>query len=596
MRSHTCAELNPAPDGPVTVCGWVDHRRDHGGVIFIDLRDDSGQIQVVSNPERKAVFAAADESRNEYVLQVTGTLRPRPEGSENPNQPNGGVELVAEQLVILNRAEPAPFRLDQTDLGEAVRLKYRYLDLRRPEMQHRLRLRHRVIRTLRGFLDNHRFTELETPMLTRATPEGARDYLVPSRIYPGSGFALPQSPQLFKQLLVIGGFERYYQIARCFRDEDLRADRQPEFTQLDIEMAFVDEKQVMALMETMVRELFAAENLALPDPFPHMRYADALARYGTDRPDLRIDLQLTDLTDLMKSVEFKVFAGPAQSPGGRVAALKVPGGNERITRAQIDQYTEMVGRLGAKGLAYIRVNQLDKGRDGLQSPIIKFLPDEVLTALAERCDLKDGDLLFFGADKASAVNQVLSALREQLGEDLNLVQDSWQPVWITDFPLLEYSEEHKRWVALHHPFTAPAEEDIALIENDPGKVRARAYDLVLNGSEIGGGSVRNHRPDVQRAILAALGFDAEEAEARFGFLLEALKYGAPPHGGIAFGLDRITAMLAGCDSIRDVITFPKTQRATCLLTGAPSELEPAALKELGLRAVKPKTDNGSGGS
>ena len=586
MRSHTCAELNPAPSGPVTVCGWVNNRRDHGGVIFIDLRDASGQIQVVNNPGRKTVFAAADEVRSEYVLQITGLLQPRPEGSENPNQPNGHLELIADQLVILNRASALPFRMDQTDLSEAVRLKHRFLDLRRPGMQRNLRLRHRVLKTLRAYLDRHQFTELETPMLTRATPEGARDYLVPSRVYPGSCFALPQSPQLFKQLLVIGGFERYYQIARCFRDEDLRADRQPEFTQLDIEMAFTEETSIMPMMEAMVRELFAAEGIDLPDPFPHLRYAEALAKYGTDRPDLRIPLLLTDLTDLMQKVEFKVFAAPANNPGGRVAVLRVPGGGEKISRAQIDHYTELVCRHGAKGLAYIRVNQLSQGREGLQSPIVKFLSDDVLAALIERCTLEDGDLLFFGADQADIVNPTLSLLRQQLGQDLELQQPGWQPLWITDFPLLEYSAEQKRWVALHHPFTAPREEDLQLLETDPGQIRARAYDMVLNGSEIGGGSVRNHRADVQQAILKALGFSAAEAEERFGFLLDALKFGAPPHGGIAFGLDRITAMLAGCASIRDVIAFPKTQRATCLLTGAPSPIEPAALAELGLKAAK----------
>ena len=588
MRSHFCGELNESLIGQrVTLCGWAHSRRDHGGVIFIDLRDREGVAQTVFDPSRKDAFAAAESVRSEFVLRVQGLVRARPAGTENPGLRTGNVEVVADRIEILNRAEALPFQLDEVDLSEPVRLKYRYLDLRRESMQKNIRLRHRITRALRRFLEDRDFTEIETPILTKSTPEGARDYLVPSRTHPGHFFALPQSPQLFKQLLMVAGFERYFQITRCFRDEDLRADRQPEFTQLDIETSFLDEDGVMTLMEEMLRTLFS-ETLGaeLPDPLPRMRYDEAVRRYGTDRPDLRVPLELIDVGDLMKSVEFKVFAGPANNPVGRVAALHVPAGGE-LPRSQIDGYTAFVGQYGAKGLAYIKVNDAAKGRDGLQSPILKFLPDHVVTGIMSRTGARTGDLVFFGADTAKVVNDSLGALRLKLGEDLNLRQDGWKPLWVVDFPMFEYDADLKRWVALHHPFTSPKTEDLERVDLDPANVRARAYDMVLNGSEIGGGSIRIHRMDVQEKVFAALGIGPEEARAKFGFLLDALKYGAPPHGGIAFGLDRICALMSGVDSIRDVIAFPKTQKASDLMTDAPSTVDEAQLRELHIKLRKP---------
>ncbi|MHB8623587.1 MAG: aspartate--tRNA ligase [Sulfuricaulis sp.] len=588
MRSHYCGELNETMIGQrVTLCGWAHSRRDHGGVIFVDLRDREGVAQTVFDPEQKQAFAAAETVRSEFVLRVQGTVRARPAGTENQGLRTGKVEVAADSVEIINRAEALPFQLDETDLSEPVRLKYRYLDLRRDFMQKNIRLRHKVSQTLRRYLEDRDFIEIETPMLTKSTPEGARDYLVPSRTHPGHFFALPQSPQLFKQLLMVAGFERYFQITRCFRDEDLRADRQPEFTQLDIETSFLDEDGVMNLMEDMLRTLFKKTlNLELPKPFPRMTYGEAIRRFGTDRPDLRVPLELTDINDLMKHVEFKVFAGPANNPSGRVAALRVPKGGE-LPRSQIDAYTAFVGQFGAKGLAYIKVNDAARGRDGLQSPILKFLPDDAITGIMARTGAQTGDLIFFGADTAKVVNNSLGALRLKLGEDLKLRQEAWKILWIVDFPMFDYDADLKRWVALHHPFTAPKTEDLERVDIDPANIKARAYDVVLNGSEIGGGSIRIHRADVQEKVFAALGIGPEEARAKFGFLLDALKYGAPPHGGIAFGLDRLCALMSGVDSIRDVIAFPKTQKASCLMTDAPSTVDEAQLRELHIRLRKP---------
>ncbi|MDH3376380.1 MAG: aspartate--tRNA ligase [Gammaproteobacteria bacterium] len=588
MRSHLCGVVTDAELGAtVTLCGWVQTRRDHGGVIFIDLRDRGGVVQVVADPDAPDAFALAETVRSEYVLRVIGTVRHRPEGTVNPELPTGQVEVLAAQIEILNRADTLPFQLDEADVNETARLKHRYIDLRGAQMQRRLRARHRVVQFLRRFLDRHEFVDIETPVLTRSTPEGARDYLVPSRTHAGHFFALPQSPQLFKQLLMVAGFERYYQIARCFRDEDLRADRQPEFTQLDVEMSFVEERDVMGLMETMIRDLFAeVMEVELPDPFPRMTYAEAVSRYGTDRPDLRIALTLTDVGELMQDVEFKVFSGPAKQADGRVAMLHVKDGN-CLSRQQIDSYADFVKQFGAKGLAYIKINDASAGRDGLQSPILKFLPDEVIAALLERSSAATGDLLFFGADTARVVNDALGALRLRLGDDLGMANDSWQPLWIVEFPLVEYDADAQRWQALHHPFTAPDPADLGELGSAPGSVRSRAYDLVLNGTELGGGSIRIHDSDIQRQVFDVLGIGAEEAEAKFGFLLNALRFGAPPHGGIAFGVDRLVAMLTGSDSIRDVIAFPKTQRASCLLTEAPSSVDDTQLRELGIRLRKP---------
>ncbi len=589
MRTHYCGHLNTSHlDQEVELCGWVHRRRDHGGVIFVDLRDREGLVQVVYDPDRPESFAIAEQIRSEYVLRVRGRVRNRPEGTVNPDMPTGEVEVLGLDLEVLNSAETPPIQLDDEDTSEEVRLRYRYIDLRRPEMQQRIRLRARVTQELRRFLDAQGFLDIETPFLTKATPEGARDYLVPSRTHPGHFFALPQSPQLFKQLLMMSGMDRYYQIVRCFRDEDLRADRQPEFTQLDIETSFLDEDGLMGLMEDMIRDLFhRVLDQPLPDPFPSITYADAVRRFGTDRPDLRVPLELVDLGDLMADVEFKVFAGPASDPKGRVAALRLPKGGE-LTRKQIDEYTKFVGIYGARGLAYVKVNESAKGREGLQSPILKFLPDEVIEGILERTGAEDGDLVFFGADKAQVVNESLGALRVKIGEDRGLVEPGWKPVWVVDFPMFEWDDRDHRWVSLHHPFTSPKEDHLDLLESDPGACHSRAYDMVLNGTELGGGSIRIHRQEVQRRVFALLGIGEEEAERKFGFLLTALRYGCPPHGGIAFGLDRLVMLLAGATSIREVIAFPKTQTAACTLTSAPSEIDAGQLRELSIRVRKPQ--------
>ena len=592
MRSHLCGQVSEAEIGQtVTLNGWVLSRRDHGGVIFIDLRDRAGRVQIVADPDYPAPFATADGARNEYVLQVTGKVRARPEGTINEELSTGKVEVLADTIEVLAAAEPIPFQMDDEEIGEQTRLKYRFLDLRRDVMQRTMRLRHRITSELRQYLNAREFVDIETPILTRSTPEGARDYLVPSRTHPGEFFALPQSPQLFKQLLMVAGFERYYQIARCFRDEDLRADRQPEFTQLDIEMSFMDEDELMALVEQMIRELFdSVLDVQLPNPIPQMTYAEAVSRYGIDRPDLRIDMELTELTDLMQQVEFKVFSGPAKNPEGRVAALRVPGGNS-LSRAQIDGYTEFVKQYGAKGLAYIKVNDLSAGAEGLQSPILKFLTEgDVVEQIMQRTGAQTGDVVFFGADTASVVNDALGALRLKVAKDLDMVQPGWRPVWVVDFPLVEWSENDKRWQSLHHPFTAPKVDHEEMLATDPGKVLSRAYDLVMNGTELGGGSIRIHNTHLQQQVLNVLGIDDAEAEAKFGFLLDGLKYGAPPHGGIAFGIDRLVAMMSGVESIRDVIAFPKTQKASCLLTEAPNEVDSKQLRELSLQVRKPRAE------
>ncbi len=595
MRTHYCGELRPDHiDEETTLCGWVHRRRDHGGVIFIDLRDRSGLVQVVYDPDRPEVFAEAERVRSEYVLQVRGRVRRRPAGTENPDLPTGEVEVLGHELVVLNRADTPPFQLDDDSVSEEHRLRFRYIDLRRPEMYRRLALRSAITRELRRFLDEHGFIDIETPMLTKATPEGARDYLVPSRTHPGSFFALPQSPQLFKQLLMMSGVDRYYQIVRCFRDEDLRADRQPEFTQLDIETSFMDEDAIMAMMEAMLRQVFARVlEVALPDPFPRMTHAEALRRYGTDKPDLRIPLELVDVADLVREADFKVFSGPAADPAGRVAALRLPGGGS-LTRKEIDDYTAFVGVYGAKGLAYIKVNDVAAGRDGLQSPILKFLPDAAVDGILRRTGAADGDLIFFGADKARVVNEALGALRVRLGHDRGLLEPGWRPLWVVDFPMFEWDEEGKRWVALHHPFTSPREEDLELLHTDPGRCRSRAYDLVLNGTEVGGGSMRIYRKEVQQEVFHQLGIDREEAVEKFGFLLDALKYGCPPHGGIAFGLDRLVMLMTGAASIREVMAFPKTQTAACLLTRAPAPVSETQLRELHIRLRPPPKDSAKG--
>jgi aspartyl-tRNA synthetase len=588
MRSHYCGQVTESLVGQqVEVCGWVHRRRDHGGVIFIDLRDREGIVQVVIDPAAPQIFELAERVRSEFVLRVTGSVRPRPAGTENSHLPTGRVEINAEGLELLNRAEPLPFQIeDEAELSEEVRLRYRYLDLRRPPMQQRLMMRSKAARTLRRFLDERGFLDIETPMLTKSTPEGARDYLVPSRTHPGQFFALPQSPQLFKQILMMSGMDRYYQIVRCFRDEDLRADRQPEFTQLDIEMSFINEEQIMNLMEDMIRELFAQVlGQPLHAPFPRMTWAEAVRRFGIDRPDLRIPLELVELKDVMAGVDFKVFSAPAADPHGRVVALRLPAGGE-LSRKEIDDYTAYVARYGAKGLAYIKVNDAGAGREGLQSPIVKFLPDAVIAAILERTKAQNGDLIFFGADQAKVVNESMAALRVKLGHDRGLVEQGWRPLWVVDFPMFEWDGKENRWSALHHPFTAPQAAGPEAVAADPGNCLSRAYDLVLNGTEVGGGSIRIHRPEMQQAVFTLLGIGEEEAKEKFGFLLEALAYGCPPHGGIAFGLDRLVMLMSGSTSIRDVIAFPKTQSATCLLTSAPSPVGETHLRELGIRLRK----------
>ena len=583
MRTHYCGEVTDTLiDQTIEVTGWVHRRRDHGGVIFIDLRDARGLLQVVFDPDTPEVFARAETLRSEFVLRVKGRVRRRPEGQVNPNMRTGEVEVLGLELDILNTAQTPPFHHDD-DVSEEVRLRYRYIDLRRETMQENLRLRSRAIAALRQSLDQQGFLDVETPILTRATPEGARDYLVPSRTQPGQFFALPQSPQLFKQLLMMSGFDRYYQVVKCFRDEDLRADRQPEFTQLDIETSFMTEDDITSTMEALIRDMFRTVlDVELADPFPRLTYADAMQRYGSDKPDLRIDMELVEVADLVDGVDFKVFAAPAADPEGRVAALCVPGA-AKMSRKELDELAGFVARYGARGLAYIKVNDLSAGRDGLQSPILKFLPDEAVTGIMSRVDASDGDVVFFGADKAHVVNDALGALRVKLGHDLGLAKGQWCPLWVVDFPMFEKDPKSGRWVALHHPFTAPKTDDVDALKADPGATLSRAYDMVLNGSEIGGGSVRIHREDVQEAVFQLLGIDEEEAQEKFGFLLEALRYGCPPHGGIAFGLDRIVALMAGVDSIREVIAFPKTQSAQCLLTNAPGTVPDEALRELSIR-------------
>ena len=584
MRSHYCSELSAALIGQVvTLAGWAHRRRDHGGVIFIDLRDREGLAQVVCDPDRAEAFALADRVRGEFVLRIKGLVRARPAGTVNPNLKSGEVEVLAHEVEILNPSAPPPFQIDDEDLSETVRLEHRVLDLRRDQMQKNLRLRHAAARAARAFLDGHGFIDIETPFLYKSTPEGAREFLVPSRLHDGHFYALPQSPQLFKQLLMIAGFDRYYQIVKCFRDEDLRADRQPEFTKIDVETSFLDEGAIRALMEALARHLLEQVlGVALPDPFPVMRYEEAMRDYGVDKPDLRVPLKLAELTDLVKEVEFKVFSGPANAAGGRVAALCVPGGGA-LTRGEIDGYTEYVKNLGAKGLAWIKVNELGKGAEGLQSPIVKFFPLPVLDEILSRTGAKAGDLIFFGADRAEACNACLGALRQKIGHERGLAEAGWRPLWVVDFPMFEYDEEAKEWKARHHPFTSPKDGHERFLEVEPAKAYAKAYDMVLNGWEIAGGSVRIHRPEVQQQVFRALKIPPEDQQAKFGFLLQALQYGAPPHGGIAFGFDRLVTLMAGAEAIRDVIAFPKTQRGQDLVTGAPSPVGERQLRELHIR-------------
>ena len=589
MRSHQCGQVTEALIGQeVTLAGWVNRRRDHGGVIFIDLRDRDGFVQVVCDPDRADMFAMAEQVRNEFCVQIKGLVRARPAGTENNDLVSGKVELLCHELNILNASITPPFQLEDDNLSETTRLTHRVLDLRRPQMQKNLRLRYNVAIETRKYLDQAGFIDIETPMLTKSTPEGARDYLVPSRVHDGQFFALPQSPQLFKQLLMVAGFDRYYQITKCFRDEDLRADRQPEFTQIDCETAFLDEYEIRDLFENMVRHIFkTVMNVELANPFPVMPYSEAMARFGSDKPDLRVKLEFTELTDVMKDVDFKVFSGPANQANGRVVGLCIPGGSV-ISRSDIDDYTQFVGIYGAKGLAWIKVNEIAKGRDGLQSPIVKNLHDAAIAEILKRTNAKDGDIIFFGADKEKVVNDAIGALRLKIGhsawaKENGLMEQVWKPMWVVDFPMFDYDEDAARWVACHHPFTSPKDEHLNYLETDPGKCLAKAYDMVLNGWEIGGGSVRIHKESVQSQVFRALKIGPEEAKAKFGFLLDALQYGAPPHGGIAFGLDRIVTMMTGAESIRDVIAFPKTQRAQCLLTQAPSPVDEKQLRELHIR-------------
>ena len=590
MRSHYCGELSAAlVDRTVTLCGWANRPRDHGGVIFIDLTDREGLAQVVCHPDRRPVFNVAENVRNQFVLRVTGKVRRRVEGTVNPKLRTGEVEVVAEELEILNPSVPPPFQLDDENLSETVRLEHRVLDLRREPMQRNLRLRHRAAMAVRRFLDQHGFVDIETPVLYKSTPEGAREFLVPSRLHEGHFYALPQSPQLFKQLLMVAGFDRYYQIVKCFRDEDLRADRQPEFTQIDVETSFLDEGAIRVLMEGLVRHVFrAAANIELADPFPVMRYDDAIRDYGVDKPDLRVPLKLAELTDAVRDVEFKVFSGPANAQGGRVCALRVPGGGA-LTRGELDGYGEFAKTLGAKGLAWIKVNERSKGPEGLQSPIVKNLHAKALETILARTSAADGDVIFFGAGEAAAVDAYMGALRDKVGHDRGLAEQGWRPLWVIDFPMFEFDPASKEWKARHHPFTSPKDGHEKYLESAPGQAYAKAYDMVLNGWEIGGGSVRIHRREVQQRVFAALKITDEEQRAKFGFLLDALQYGAPPHGGIAFGFDRMVALMAGAEAIRDVIAFPKTQRGQDLLTGAPTEVPEKQLRELGIRLrEKPK--------
>ena len=584
MRSHFCGIVTKeSVEQTVTLCGWVNRRRDHGGVIFLDVRDKEGLVQVVCNPDDAAMFELASSLRNEFCVKITGRVVLRDAALVNPKLPTGEIEVVCKELEILNPSVTPPFQLDEDNLSETIRLTHRVLDLRRPQMQHNMKLRYRAAMAMRKFLDANDFIDIETPMLTKSTPEGARDYLVPSRVHDGQFFALPQSPQLFKQMLMVAGFDRYYQIVKCFRDEDLRADRQPEFTQVDIETSFMTEEDIRETFEDMIRGVFKEVlNVELPNPFPVMSYANAMHLYGSDKPDMRIPLQFTELTDVMKNVEFKVFNSAANLPDGRVVALRVPNGSD-ISRSEIDAYTQFVGIYGARGLAYIKVNDITAGRDGLQSPIVKNIDDASLTEILKRTGAQTGDIIFFGADRAKVVNDAIGALRLKIGHEKGHASKDWQPLWVVDFPMFEYDDEAKRYVACHHPFTAPKDGHEDFLSSDPGKCIAKAYDMVLNGWEIGGGSVRIHREEVQSKVFRALNIGAEEAQEKFGFLLDALQYGAPPHGGIAFGLDRIVTMMTGAESIRDVIAFPKTQRAQCLLTQAPSPVDEKQLRELHIR-------------